>query len=217
MKLNKKVKSIFRILILLIIAVLLALCVYFGYNKFLKNKFKKILEKNDCTNYELTEIANGEETKVYVRDKTLLSEKGDIKTWVSEFDSKRVVFDVGRKTAILDENDETLEVNSLNYSYIKEFFENRNQSFKYLGKENEHYKLQFTESGSKKITIIYLNIETNIVDKMVQNAGNFEFVTEYKVEKNAVSKEEIAYPNLEGYRAGDSSNSNPSTDGSENE
>ena len=156
MKLNKKVKSIFRILILLIIAVLLALCVYFGYNKFLENKFKKILEKNDCTNYELTEIANGEETKVYVRDKTLLSEKGDIKTWVSEFDSKRVVFDVGRKTAILDENDETLEVNSLNYSYIKEFFENRNQNFKYLGKENGHYKLQFTESGSKKITIIYL-------------------------------------------------------------
>ena len=45
---------------------------------------------------------------------------------------------------------------------------------------------------------------------MIQNAGNFEFVTDFKVEKNSVSKEEIAYPDLEGYRAGDSVNSRPS-------
>ena len=44
---------------------------------------------------------------------------------------------------------------------------------------------------------------------MVQNAGNFEFITEFKVEKNKVKKEEIAFPNLEGYRASDSVNSNP--------
>ena len=44
---------------------------------------------------------------------------------------------------------------------------------------------------------------------MVQNSGNFELITEFKVEKNQVSKEEIALPNLEGYRATDSVNSNP--------
>ena len=45
---------------------------------------------------------------------------------------------------------------------------------------------------------------------MIQNAGNFEFITEFKVEKNKVKKEEIAFPNLEGYRVADSVNSNPS-------
>ena len=42
---------------------------------------------------------------------------------------------------------------------------------------------------------------------MVQNAGNFEFVTIFKVEKNKVSKADVELPNLEGYRAYDSVNS----------
>ena len=42
---------------------------------------------------------------------------------------------------------------------------------------------------------------------MVQNSGEIEFVTEYKIEKNKVTKEEIEFPNLEGYRASDSVNS----------
>ena len=137
-------------------------------------------------------------------------ENGDIKTWVSEDDSKRVVYDTNYKTAILDENDETLEINSLNYTYINDFFENSNQKFKYLGKEDGYYKLEFQEKDSKKVTIFYLNEKTNIIEKEIQNAGNFELVTEFKVEKNKVSKDEVEYPNLEGYRAGDSVSSRPS-------
>lgn len=207
MKIKKK--KIFKILILIIFAILLVFLINFSYNKIQSNRFKKILEDNDCLNYELTEIVNGEETKVYVRDKILFSITGSVKTWVSELDSKRVIFDEEYKTAILDENDDTLKVNSLNYTYINDFFENSNQKFKYIGKENNYYKLQFTEKGSKKITILYLNEKTKIVDKMVQNAGNFELVTNFKVEKNKVSKDEVKYPDLGGYRASDSVNSRP--------
>ena len=59
-----------------------------------------------------------------------------------------------------------------------------------------------------KITMLYLNEKTNIIEKMIQNVGNFEFVTDFKVEKNKVKKSDIAFPNLEGYRASDSVNSN---------
>ena len=201
--------KIFRILILLILVILLIFLINFIYQKIQKSRFKKILQDNDSNNYELTEIVNDVETKVYVRDKILFSENGNTKTWVSEFDSKRVIFDDRYKTAILDENDETLEVNSLNYTYINNYFDNSNQKFKYIGKESGYYKIQFKEKGSNKITILYLNEKTNIVEKMVQNSENFEFVTNFKVEKNNVSKEKVAYPNLEGYRATDSANSNP--------
>ena len=44
---------------------------------------------------------------------------------------------------------------------------------------------------------------------MVQNVGNFEFVTEFKVKKNKVSKSDVELPDLEGYRAYDSVDSNP--------
>ena len=141
------------------------------------------MQDNDANNYELTEIVNDVETKVYVRDKILFSENGNTKTWVSEFDSKRVIFDDRYKTAILDENDDSLEVNSLNYTYINNFFDNSNQKFKYIGKENEYYKLQFKEKGSNKITLLYLNKKTNIVEKMVQNSGNFEFVIMFQKKK----------------------------------
>ena len=67
------------------------------------------MQDNDANNYELTEIVNDVETKVYVRDKILFSENGNTKTWVSEFDSKRVIFDDRYKTAILDENDDSLD------------------------------------------------------------------------------------------------------------
>ncbi len=213
MKIKKK--KFLRIIILIVIAVLLAFLINFTVNKIQENKFKKILKNNDSQNYELVETVNGEETKTFVRDKTLLLEDGNIKTWVSEFDSKRVIYDEERKTAIIDENDESLKVNSLNYTYINDFFENSNQKFKYLGKENGCYKLQFKENKSKKITLLYLNEKTNIVEKMIQNAGNFELVTEFKVEKNKVSKEKIAYPDLTGYRVTDSVNSNPSSNSAE--
>lgn len=205
MKIKKR--KIFKFLLMLILIIGLAFLVYFIFNKSQEGKFKKILKNNDCYNYKLTEIVNEEETNVIVRDNTLLSENGDVKIWMSEEENKRVIFDEKYKTAVLDENDENLEVNSLNYTFINDYFENSRQKFKYGGKKDGHYKLEFKEKGSGKITILYLNEKTNIIDKLVQNAGNFEMVTEFKVEKNKVTKEEIAFPNLEGYRASDSVNS----------
>lgn len=198
---SERKKHILKIIILIIIFISVIVVTFFIFGKIQKNKFKKMLEESDANNYELTEIVNGEETKVFVRDKVLLLENENTKTWVNELESKRVVFDEQYKTAIMDEDDEELKVNSLNYTYIQDFFENSNQSFKFLGKENGYYKLQFKEKGSNKITLLYLNEKTKLIDKMVQNAGNFELITEFKVEKNSVSKDEVALPDLEGYRA----------------
>ena len=205
MKIKKK--KIFKFILFVIIIIGLIFLAYFIFNKIQENRFKKILKENDSYNYKLTEINGGEETNVIVRDNTLLSESGDIKIWMSEEENKRVIFDEKYKTAVLDENDETLEVNSLNYTFINNFFENSNQRFQYKGKENGYYILQFKEKGSKKITLLYLSEKTKNIEKMLQNPGNFELVTEFKVEKNKVTKKEIEFPDLEGYRASDSVNS----------
>ena len=205
MKIKKK--KVFKFLLLIILIIGLVFLVNWGFNKIQRNKFKKILKENDSYNYKLTETSGDEETNVIVRNDTLLSESGDIKIWMSEEENKRVIFDEKYKTAVLDENDDTLEVNSLNHTFIKDFFENSNQKFKYRGKEKGYYKLEFKEKGSKRITTLYLNEKTNIIDKMVQKYGDFENVTEFKVMKNKVSKDMVAYPNLEGYRASDSVNS----------
>lgn len=206
---NKKVKKFLKALILIILIIALVFLVNTIYQKIQRNKFKKLLQDNDAFNYELTEIVNEEETKVFVRDKILLSQYSNTRTWVNELESKRIVFDEEYKTAIIDENDEELKVNSLNYTYIENFFDNKEQKFKYCGEEDGYYKLQFEEKESKKITLIYINKKTNTVDKMIQNAGNFEYVTEFKVVKNKVSKDEVELPNLEGYRAYESVSSNP--------
>lgn len=204
-----KNKKFIKFLILIVLIILIVFLINFIYQKIQKDRFKKMLQKNDATNYELTEIVNGEESKVYVRDKILLSQNGNTRTWVNEFKSRRIIFDEEYKTAIVDENDDNLKVNSLNYTYVNDYFENSNQSFKYIGKENGCYKIQFKEKASGKITIIYINEKTKIVDRMVQNVGNFEFVTEFKVKKNKVSKSDVELPDLEGYRAYDSVDSNP--------
>ena len=62
----------------------------------------------------LQKLLIGQETKVYVRDKVLVIEEGNTKIWVSEFEAKRVAYDDEYKTAILDQNDDELKVNSLN-------------------------------------------------------------------------------------------------------
>ena len=206
MKINKK--GILKVLISIILIVGLIFFINKIYQKLQENRFEKILKANDSMNYKLTEIINGEETNIIVRDNTLLLENGDTKMWVSEDENKRVIFDDKYKTAVLDKNDKMLDVNSLNYTFIKDFFENSNQKFSYKGNKNGFYNLQFKEKGSNKITMLYLNEKTNIIEKMIQNVGNFEFVTDFKVEKNKVKKSDIAFPNLEGYRASDSVNSN---------
>ena len=204
---NAKIIKILKIIIVIILIIALIFIAYKIYQGILENHFKKMLENSDATNYKLTEIVNDEETIVYVRDKTLLIEYENTKTWVNEFEQKRIAFDDNYKTTIIDNNDENLKVNSLNYTYIHDFFENDNQSFKYLGRQDGCYQIQFKEKGSNKITLLYINEKTKNVEKMVQNAGNFEFVTTFKVEKNKVSKADVELPNLEGYRAYDSVNS----------
>lgn len=206
MKTKKKNRKILKILILIVLVIALIFLSYIIYEKIQEHRFKKLLQDNDATNYKLIETVNGEDTTVYVRDKVLFVEDENTRTWVNELESKRVIFDEEYKTAILDQNDESLKVNTLNYTFINDFFDNSNQIFKYLGKENVYYKLQFKEKGSNKITLLYINEKNNIVEKMIQNAGNFELVTEFKVEKNKVTKDNITLPNLEGYRAYDSVN-----------
>ena len=206
---SKNLKKFIKVFILAILIIALIFLANFAYQQINKYKFKKILKENDVLNYELTEIVNDKEINVYVRDKILLSQDGNTRTWVSELESKRIIFNEEYKTAIIDENDESLKVNSLNYTYINDYFENNNQIFKYLGNRDGHFEIQFKEKGSQKITIIYINKKTKIVDKVIQNAGNFEFVSEFKVKKNKVSKDEIKLPNLDGYRASDSVSSNP--------
>ena len=201
---NKKTLKILIIIILIIVLVFLG---YIIFIKIQKNNFKKMLQDNDATNYELVETVNGEETVVYVRDKILLMKEDNTTTWVNELESKRIIFDDEYHTVIIDENDESLKVNSLNYTYLNDYFDNSNQSFKFLGEENGFYKLQFKEKGNKRITLFYINKKTKLVEKIVQNAGNFELVTELKVEKNVVSKQEVELPNLEGYRVYNSVNS----------
>ena len=204
----KKKKNTIKIIIVVILIIALVFIGYLIFEKLQENRFKKMLQENDANNYKLTEIVNGIETEVYVRDKVLFLKNGDTRTWVNEFESRRIIFDEEYKTAIVDEKDENLKVNSLNYTYINDFFDNSDQSFNYLGEENGCYKIQFKEKGSKKITLLYINKDTKDVDKMIQDAGNFEFVTEFKIEKNTVSKEDIELPDLEGYRAYESSSSN---------
>ena len=144
-KKGKIVKIVF-VIVLIIIGILVG---HSFYNKYQRYKFEKMLKKSDATNYELVEKINDEETSVKVRDKVLVSESGDTITWVSGINNKRVLLNINYKTAIITENDEELEVNSLNYSYINDYFNNKNQKFKYLGKEDGFYKIQFTNQKPK--------------------------------------------------------------------
>jgi len=207
-KMSTKTKNIIKIIIVVVLVICLVILGYFIYEKLQANRFKKMLQESDSNNYKLTEIVNDVETEVYVRDRILFSKVGNTRTWVSEFDSKRVIFDEEYKTVITDVNDDNLKVNSLNYTFINDFFDNSNQSFNYLGEEDGCYKVQFTEKGSKKITLLYINKDSKDVEKMIQDAGNFELITEFRVEKNTVSKDEVELPNLEGYRVYESSSSN---------
>ena len=113
-----KIKNILKILIVIILVIVLIFLAYKIYQGIVENHFKKMLVQNDANNYKLIEIVNGEETTVYVRDKILFMEDGTTKTWVNALEQKRVIFNDEYKTAIMDQNDETLEVPSLNYTYL---------------------------------------------------------------------------------------------------
>lgn len=199
-----KLKTFFKILILIVLIIALFFIGYTIYQKIEENKYKKILQDGDATNFKITEIINDDETNIYVRDKILLIDSGNTKTWVNESESKRVSFDEKYHTVIIEKDVDNLKVNSLNYTYINDFFENSNQVFKYLGKENGNIKIQFKEKGNKKITVFYIDEKLKTMVKMIQNVDNFETITDFKIEKNSVSKQEVELPDLENYRVYDS-------------
>jgi hypothetical protein len=202
----KKKKLIVKIVVIIILVALGVLLGNFAYGKFVKNKFKKILQNNDASNYELIEYSNDEENSVWVRDKILFSKNGNTEVWISELDAKRIVMDTSRKTAMITENssDFDIKVNTLNYTYINDFFENSNQKFKYKGKSDGYYLLEFTNSKTGIVSTLYLNTETNIVDKVIEVADEITYEIDYEVKVNSVSKEEVEIPDLTDYLVQDS-------------
>lgn len=201
-------KKIIKIILLIIIIVLGVLLGNFVFHKFQANKYKKMLKDNDATNYKLIEKTIDGETIVKVRDGVLVSENEDTLTWVDSLENKRVLINTKYKTAIITENDNDLNVSSLNNTYINDYFENSNQKFKYLGKEDGFYKIQFTNKENQNITIIYINENTKMVEKVVQISNNIEFVINYEIDKKSVSKKDVEYPDLNDYHVTESVSSN---------
>lgn len=152
-----KKKQIIRILILILIIIALIIIGQVLFNKYMKYKLKKILVKNDSTNYELIEKYNNQEENVKLRNNILISENDNECIWIDGLNGKRVIMDKKSKIAIVTENDEELSVHSLNYTYLKDYFENSNRKFRYLGKEEKFYKFKFEDKKTGVITIFYLN------------------------------------------------------------
>ena len=200
-----KKKNIVKIIILIIAIILLILVGILIYKQYWINKFEKILEENDSTNYELIQT-DGQTTitvKVYGNIYTYEDETNYI--WISESENLRVIMDTENKSAIITENPETaLEVGSLNSTYL-DFFENSGMSFKYLGKEDSYYKLQFTNKSTGNTTVFYLNSETGIVEKIEENFNGAQNVYDITVNLDCVTEEDVQYPDLSEYEIGVSS------------
>lgn len=200
-------KKIIKIIIIIVAIIIGVVAGKIGFNSYMKSKFVKILKNSDSKNYELTEMFNGEESKVKVRDSVLVSENNSTYMWVSSKKGKRVIMDKTLKTAIITENDTNLQVASLNESYIKEYFENSNRKFKYMGKEENYYIFEFKDKKLGFITCFYLNKETGIIEKMIEEKTDTEMITEFEVKLDTVTKEDVVYPDLTEYDMAISSSS----------
>lgn len=204
---NKKVKKqskktgrkVFKIIILIaILVVLIGLCVL-GVFKLIKNKYKKILLNNDSSNYEIIQIVDGtEEQTSKLRNNTLVIDDGENIIWISKNANKSIIMNTNKKTAIIT-SESDIKIATLNESFIKEYFENSDNKFKYLGKENNYALLEFTNKNTGIITILYLNLDTNIIDKQIVKNDIAQNEIEYKVKLNSVSKDEIMEPDLTDY------------------
>jgi len=207
----KKKKIFLKLIKFLFLIILIVLGFFLGnfvYNKYEENKFKKILTENDATNYEVIERVGNEETTVKVRDRVLISENTETKTWVDGINKKRIVMDLTYKTALITENDEKLKVNSLNNTYIENYFDNPKMKFKYLGSTDRYSILKFIHKKTKDSTLLYINRETNIIEKMEQYTDDVVYTANFDVKMNSVSKEEVEEPDLDKYRIYDSVSSN---------
>ena len=208
---NKKVFLILKILILVLIIAILVYLAYTLYIKIQRDRFKKMLEESDSRNYTIIENSNEEEFTIKVRDFYLLSEAEDEIIWIDADKKQRVIVMPKYQTAVVSENDENIVVHSLNHSYLEDYFNDSNQKFKYLGKENGCFKVQFTEKQTKKETTLFINETTKLVDKVIFNVGGVDSISTFKTTKNNVSKDDVAMPDIDGYHVTDSYTSNPST------
>lgn len=194
-----KKKKIIKTFLIILIAVILIIVSAFVISMCIKNKYKKILIENDSTNYELSESINGEEgSNCKVKNTIMKVTDGENNFWISSKLKKKIVFNTENKTAIITEN-EDVQVVSLNHSYISEFFENSDMKFKYLGKKSGYALLEFTNKETKMQTILYLNLETNLVEKIEEKDSVASRIIEYEINLNSVSNDEITEPDLTDY------------------
>jgi len=197
---NKSIKRKAIRMVVLIILILIGIFLgNFVYRNYTKSKFQKMLVKNDYKNYEIFQISNGEETNIYVASGKILTQKDTIITWVDSLSGDRIIMDTDRKTAIITEDDTSLKVNSLNYKYINDYFESSKQKFKYKGKDGKYYLLQFKNKALDVTTTFYLNSETKIIDKIVEDTNGILFETAFEVKVNSVSESDVAKPDIDNY------------------
>lgn len=191
-------KKIIKISLLIILFLLLILLIIFLISIGIKNKYKKILIENDYNNYELSEITDGEEiSSCKVKNNVILVEDATSSIWISSKAKKKIILNTDKKTAMVEEGE--FKVVSLNYSYINNFFEDSNMKFKYLGKKDGFAVLSFTNKTTLLVTELYLNLETNLVEKIIEREEIASRTIEYKIKVNSVSDEEVKEPDLTEY------------------
>lgn len=196
---KKSGKKVFKKIIIILIFVLIICLSVLGIKAIIKNKYRKLLEKSNVHNYEVIQLVDGNQEQVsYIRDNVLVVNDGENIIWLNKKENKSIVLNTLRKTAFITK-EENVKISGLNDSYINEYFDNSDYRFKYLGKENNHYLLEFTNKDTAITTVLYLNMETNIIDKQIIKNAVAETVIEYKVKINSVSTEEIKEPDLTDY------------------
>ena len=196
---KKSGKKVFKKIIIILIFVLIICFSVLGIKAIIKNKYRKLLEKSNVHNYEVIQLVDGNQEQVsYIRDNVLVVNDGENIIWLNKKENKSIVLNTLRKTAFITK-EENVKISGLNDSYINEYFDNSDYRFKYLGKENNHYLLEFTNKDTAITTVLYLNMETNIIDKQIIKNAVAETVIEYKVKINSVSTEEIKEPDLTDY------------------
>ena len=204
-----KKKKLIKLIILIVVIVLLVVLEILIYNQVQINRFKKILEENDSTNYELIQTDGITTTTVKVYGNIYTYEDENNYIGISESENLRVVMDKKNKSAIITENPENeLKVGSLNSTYL-DYFENDSMKFKYLGEENPFYKLQFTNKSTGNNTIFYLNSETGVVEKIEEIFNGAQNIYDITVNFECVTAEEVEYPDLSEYDIGVSSSTVP--------
>ena len=205
----KKFKNIIKIIIIIALIVVLVLIGIVVYKKVMINRFINLLNQSNSNNYELVQNDGTTITTIKVKDGVLLSEDDDTYIWINSIENIRIIMEKNSKIAMITENsEEVFEVGSLNSTYINDYFENDDLKFKYLGKEEDSYKVQFTNKDTEIITIFYIDSDTGIIQKIEENFNGLEIVSNFEVNFDVVTDEDVAYPDLSEYEIGVSSSTN---------